>query len=95
MKIDFTGIVGMFQLEGFIALGKIAHPATGKIEKNAEQASFIIDLLSVLQEKTKGNLSAEENRLLDGTLRDLRLNFVADSSSAPAASQPDSPGTMA
>jgi hypothetical protein len=93
MTIDFSGIVQMFQIEGFTALGKIAHPMTGKTEKNLEQASFVIDLLAVLQEKTKGNLSDSEYRLLDNALRDLRLNYVSDSAS-PAASTPDSSGDL-
>ncbi|MFM6956178.1 MAG: DUF1844 domain-containing protein [Ignavibacteria bacterium] len=93
MTIDFSGIVQMFQIEGFTALGKIAHPMTGKTEKNLEQASFVIDLLAVLQEKTKGNLSDSEARLLDNALRDLRLNYVADNAS-PASSMPDSSGDL-
>ena len=83
----------MFQMEGFTALGKIAHPMTGKTEKNLEQASFVIDLLAVLQEKTKGNVTDTEARLLDNVLRDLRLNYVSDNS-APASSTPDSSGTL-
>jgi hypothetical protein len=83
----------MFQMEGFTALGKIAHPMTGKTEKNLEQASFVIDLLAVLQEKTKGNLTDTEARLLDNVLRDLRLNYVSDNS-APASSKPDSSGEL-
>jgi hypothetical protein len=80
-------------MEGFTALGKIAHPMTGKTEKNLEQASFVIDLLAVLQEKTKGNLTDTEARLLDNVLRDLRLNYVSDNS-APASSKPDSSGEL-
>ena len=93
MTIDFSGIIQMFQMEGFTALGKIAHPMTGKTEKNLEQASFVIDLLAVLQEKTKGNLTDTEARLLDNVLRDLRLNYVSDNS-APASSTPDSSGEL-
>lgn len=93
MTIDFSGIIQMFQMEGFTALGKIAHPMTGKTEKNLEQASFVIDLLAVLQEKTKGNLTDSETRLLDNTLRDLRLNYVSDNA-APASSTPDSSGAL-
>ena len=93
MTIDFSGIIQMFQIEGFTALGKIAHPMTGKTEKNLDQASFVIDLLAVLQEKTKGNLTDVESRLLDNALRDLRLNYVADNTS-PASASPDSSGDL-
>jgi hypothetical protein len=66
---------------------------TGKTEKNLEQASFVIDLLAVLHEKTQGNLTDTEARLLDNVLRDLRLNYVSDNS-APASSKPDSSGEL-
>jgi hypothetical protein len=66
---------------------------TGKTEKNLEQASFVIDLLAVLQEKTKGNLTDTEARLIDNVLRDLRLNYVSDNT-VPAASTPDSSGEL-
>ncbi len=79
MKIDFSGIVQMFQMEGYIALGKLKHPATDQIEKNLDHAKFIIDLISVLDDKTRGNLIDSEQRLIQGTLQDLRLNFVAES----------------
>ena len=95
MKIDFSGIIHMFQFEGFTALGKIAHPVSGKTEKNTEHASFIIDLLAVLQQKTQGNLTDSEHKLLDTTLRDLRLNFIADMNASPASQQPDSDGLQA
>jgi hypothetical protein len=75
-KIDFNGIVQMFQLEAFAALGKIKHPALDKIEKNLDHAQFLIDLLTVLQEKTKGNLTDDEKRYIDYSLSDLKLNFV-------------------
>jgi len=51
--------------------------------------------LAVLQEKTQGNLTDSEHKLLDTTLRDLRLNFIADMNAAPAAQQPDSDGLQA
>ena len=95
MIIDFSGIIQMFQLEGFTALGKIANPMTGKTEKNLEHASFVIDLLAILQEKTKGNLSKGEEQLLDTAIRDLRLNYVSDMNAAPAIQKPDSSGETA
>ncbi|HYF03300.1 MAG TPA: DUF1844 domain-containing protein [Patescibacteria group bacterium] len=75
-KIDFNGIVQMFQMEAFAALGKIKHPALDKIEKNLEHAQFLIDLLTVLQEKTQGNLTDQEKRFIDYALSDLKLNYV-------------------
>jgi hypothetical protein len=47
-----------------------------KPEKNPELARHFIDLLAVLQEKTRGNLTLEEQRLLENTLTELRFRFV-------------------
>ena len=70
-----------------VHLGKITHPVTGKVERDLETAKFLIDLLGVMEVKTKGNLSGDEQRLLGGVLTNLRLNFVQE------ANRPDSPGT--
>jgi len=81
-------IVQMYQVEGFVALGKMMHPATNELSKSREHAQWIIDLLAVLQEKTRGNLDAHESRVLDETLNTLRLNFVEEfgNPSAPSTS---------
>ena len=57
-------------------LGDAPHPETGKVEKNLAAARETIDVLSMLQEKTKGNLTPEEERFLSSLLYDLRLRFV-------------------
>jgi hypothetical protein len=64
------------QMTAMIYLGKVVHPATGKIERNLDGARFSIDLLGMLEEKTRGNLTAEESKLLEQTLTNLRLNYV-------------------
>jgi hypothetical protein len=88
MTPNFMMIVQMYQMEGFVALGKMMHPATNELSKNREHAQWIIDLLAVLQEKTRGNLDAQESRILDETLNTLRLNFVEEfgNPSAPSTS---------
>jgi hypothetical protein len=67
-----------------IHLGKMVHPASSKIERDLDAARFSIDLLGMLEEKTKGNLGPEEARLLGQVLTTLRLNFVEESQRAPA-----------
>src|SRR6266513_3525420 len=57
-------------------LGKVAHPETGQVVKDVEAARLFIDQLEMLEAKTKGNLSKEEEALLKQTLMTLRLNFV-------------------
>ncbi|HVY47560.1 MAG TPA: DUF1844 domain-containing protein [Minicystis sp.] len=73
--LDFStfvlGIIGT----AYVHLGDAPNP-DGKPEKNLALARQDIDLLGVLQEKTKGNLTGEEERLLDHALYDLRMRFV-------------------
>ena len=57
-------------------MGKLSNPMTNKIEKNLEQAKISIDIIEMLVEKTRGNLTPEENKLITSTLSDLQLNFV-------------------
>ena len=57
-------------------LGQIPHPQTGKAEVNLEMAQLLIDQLAMIQEKTKGNLTAGEKRDLDNSVAELRFRFV-------------------
>ena len=76
--IPFTGFVLSLATSAAINLGDIADPVTGKVETpNLEAASQMIDLLSMLQEKTRGNLDADEQQVLEQILYDLRMRFVA------------------
>jgi hypothetical protein len=72
----FLGLVASLQMSAWIALGKIVSPMTQKIERDLEQAKETIDLLGMLEEKTRGNLHADEARLLERLLYELRLNYV-------------------
>lgn len=58
------------------SLGKIPNPVTNKIEKNIENASVSIDILEMLKDKMKGNLTQDETRILEDALTDLKLNYV-------------------
>ncbi len=57
-------------------MGKLVNPLTNKIEKNLEHAKLSIDMLSMVEEKTRGNLSDEEARFLADSLFQLRMNYV-------------------
>ena len=59
-----------------IFLGEMPNPITNKIEKNLKQAKFLIDTLVILRDKTKGNLSKEEDDLLNGSIYELQLRYV-------------------
>ena len=72
----FSALVIMMHTAAMQQLGKIKHPATGKIERHLPAAQDTIDILDMLKEKTKGNLSPEEERLLTQVLAELKLNYV-------------------
>jgi hypothetical protein len=76
-KPDFAMFVTGLATQALIHLGEMAHPVTKKREKNLEEAKYTIDLLEMIEEKTKGNLTPEEKRYLDQILYDLRMRFVA------------------
>ena len=60
-----------------VQFGDIPDPASGRpIEPNLVGAGHLIEVIGMLQEKTAGNLSAEESKLLDSLLYDLRMRFV-------------------
>lgn len=61
---------------GMQQLGKIMNPLTGKMEKSLEGAQATIELLSMLKEKTKGNLTANEENILSDGLANLQLNYA-------------------
>jgi len=74
--ITFAAYLQMMSMQGFVALGLLADPQTKQARKDLAQARSIIDLLDMLKDKTKGNLSAEEDRLLKDMLYNLRMNYV-------------------
>ncbi len=72
----FMQLVLMFHQAAWQQLGKIPNPMTNKVERDLEQARVSIDLLDMLQARTKGNLREDEARVLEQVLRELKLNFV-------------------
>lgn len=76
-EVRFVGLVQMLSSFGLTALGKLADPSTGKEgEVNLDSAREMIEVLDMLQAKTKGNLSEDERRFLDLQLTNLRLTYV-------------------
>ncbi|MBX2991979.1 MAG: DUF1844 domain-containing protein [Bacteroidetes bacterium] len=72
----FLQLVFMYHAACMEQLGKVKSTITGKIERDLGAAQSTIDLLDMLKEKTKGNLSQEEDRFLTELIRELKLNFV-------------------
>ena len=75
----FTQLLYIFYSSAMVAMGKLKNPATDQIERNLEQAKQAIDMLELIREKTKNNLTDVQSRTLDGLLTDLRLNYVDES----------------
>lgn len=75
-QIDFSTLCFSLATGALINLGIAPDPITKKTQKNPEVAKQNIDILALLQEKTKGNLTKEENQLLDNLLTEIRLKYV-------------------
>ncbi len=75
---SFKLFISSISMQTMIAMGKLENPVTQKLEKNMEQARYLIDTLAILQEKTKGNLTEEEDSLLKDSLFNLRMMYVEE-----------------
>ena len=71
----FMQLLYMFHTSAMQGLGKMADP-TGKVNRNLEYVSQTIDLMEMLKDKTKGNISEDIEKVLEGMLSELRLNYV-------------------
>jgi hypothetical protein len=75
-EIDFTNFMLSLSTSALIQLGEIQDPFTQKSAKNLPLAKQTIDLIGMLKEKTKGNLSPEEEKVIEYVLYDLRMRYV-------------------
>ena len=73
---DFLTFVSTLAMQALMALGEIPNPTTGKSHADLAQAQYLIDVLQMLSDKTRGNLSEEEASELKTVLYQLRLKFV-------------------
>ncbi len=83
----FLQMIFMYHAACMEHLGKVKSTITGKIERNLAAAQGTIDMLDMLKEKTKGNLSKDEERFLNELLRELKLNFVDEKAKDEKAAQ--------
>ncbi len=77
-EINFPTFVVSLNASALLHLGAIEDPTTGQKTKNLSMAKQTIDILSMLEEKTAGNLNNEEKNLLKNILYDLRLMYVKE-----------------
>lgn len=85
---SFLELVNLLAMQAAIALGGYQGPGGERFAPNPIAAKFQIDLLDILAEKTKGNLTEEEKKLLDAVTHELRMHYVsiATGSGAPGSS---------
>ena len=75
-EISFINLVFSLSTSALIQLGEIQDPVTQQLAKNLPLAKQTIDLIGMLKEKTKGNLSSDEEKVLENILYDLRMRYV-------------------
>lgn len=75
-NIDFTTFVLSLSHSALVNLGDAPSPVDGRRDENLPMARQTIDLLALLEQKTNGNLTGEEERVLQQALYDLRLRYV-------------------
>lgn len=90
-KALFMNLVMMLATSAMQQMGKLVNPATQKAEMNLEGAQVTIDMLVMLQQKTKGNLDTEEQGLIDQSVSSLQLTYVDTARSAPPADKKQPP----
>lgn len=76
VEIDFSTFVLSLATSVQVHLGSVPNPATGKQEKDMVLAKQTVDIIAMLETKTKGNLTNEESRLIEHVLYDLRMMYV-------------------
>jgi len=74
--VNFSFFATTLGMQTSIALGDVPNPMTNKTETSLDQAKYLIDTLDMLKEKTKNNLTNEENQLLDNMLYELHMRYV-------------------
>ena len=75
-EINFSTFVISLSTQALMNLGEIPNPLGGKVESDIPVAKQMIDILGMLREKTRGNLNAGEERLMEDILFDLRMKYV-------------------
>ena len=77
-ELLFISFISLLYNSGIQQLGKIMNPITGKIHKDLGGVQSTIEILKMIREKTKGNLSDKEKGMLDSSISNLQLNYVEE-----------------
>jgi len=73
---SFSLLVTTFASQGAVAFGLVPNPIDGKTEVRLELGRHAIDMLDILEQKTKGNLTQDEAQFLEHVLHQLRMGFL-------------------
>lgn len=76
LEVNFLNYVMSMGYQAMIFLGEVPNPVTGQQEVNPRQAKFLIDTLNLIKEKTRGNLSGDEEGFLSSTVYELQMKYV-------------------
>lgn len=82
-KALFAHLIAMLATSVMQQLGKLVNPVTGKTEVSLEGAQMTIDMMDMLEAKTRGNLDREEERMLREALASVKMNFVEARNASP------------
>lgn len=74
----FSQLVVTFQSAALIQLGRVKNPQSDKMEKDLRRAQYSIDMLDMLDVKTRGNRSEEEDKMLKSALMNLKMSYVQE-----------------
>lgn len=77
MEASMSILIMSIASSAVMAMGLSPDPQTGKVTKDKQMARFNIDLLLVLQQKTKGNLTKDESDFLENLISDLQMKFIS------------------
>ena len=76
---SFQILVSTFATQAMVGLGQMPNPVTNEATEDLGQAKFAIDTLTILEQKTKGNLTDEEEKFLADILYQLRMVYISKS----------------
>jgi hypothetical protein len=79
----FAQLILIFHQNAMMSMGKLKNPMTDKLDRDLGQTQQSIEMIEMLRDKTKNNLSPELTQMLEHTLTELRLNFVDEMSKEP------------
>ncbi|MDP1678170.1 MAG: DUF1844 domain-containing protein [Bacteroidota bacterium] len=79
----FVQLISSLHGAALMQLGKMKNPATDKLERNLEQAELTIEMLDMLKEKSKGNLTNDEEKFISTVISEVKLNYVDEKAKEP------------